>query len=779
MLEHPIMSSMILSAKQYYDYLSKKNKGNEIIEAIKIVRVNSREIKIHLAKKLFTPEEFSLSVNRELYSSNELKVTDYDIDLKILTIIPPEDVGNHISNTALEKIYVVCDLKFLVDRVKKWYEWCRDNNYIVSLENRNRINNVSTVISQPQIDKCQKEAVNSTLTSPVSYVWGAPGTGKTRYVLANSVLSHIKNNDRVLVIAPTNNSLEQSLYGIIEVLEAQGVSTNDILRLGIPSHKFASTYPECCESAGITKKITELNKTIESLYKQKQTVRFYARYRTLTCDIIPAVQKLSEIVHNLNDILEQIKYKEDKIKNIEILLNKENQREPKLAQSIRSLEKQSKSFVLRILKNKKQTVDNELSELYAELKKCIDSQHNYTKYKNSLQNEIAELKPLIDYSIANNVISEIHNTSVESERIQSLISSITTANCDEILDALFDLEREGKSALDEMGFYDYDLSVSDVELQISNYQTELSSINEVSTEHRLQKVKVIAATIDRFVSSADLVSSTQRNSEYKINHVYLDEAGYCCLIKGLALFACNVPITLLGDHMQLPPVCEANEKDYNKYLFLWSQSILAAEDIFKYSLEEAFVRYKEAYDFKFDYINKSDLTVTYRFGTTLSSILNAYVYKNGFKSADTVDNLTIIAVDAPKKDGQKNRENIAEVNAIKNLINDYDNKDYVILTPYRNQLTLLNQELPKIRQEQKAMTIHASQGREFDTVILSVVDKSNPYFTDSTKKQAKGLYVINTAVSRAKKELIIVCDKEHWSKQNHQLITEIINSANK
>jgi superfamily I DNA and/or RNA helicase len=99
------------------------------------------------------------------------------------------------------------------------------------------------------------------------------------------------------------------------------------------------------------------------------------------------------------------------------------------------------------------------------------------------------------------------------------------------------------------------------------------------------------------------------------------------------------------------------------------------------------------------------------------------------------------------------------------------------LTPYRNQLKLLNQELPKARREQRIMTVHASQGREFDTVILSVVDTHNKYFTDSTNKLSRGLQIINTAVSRAKKELIIVCDAEFWSEQNHQLISEIINAS--
>ena len=77
------------------------------------------------------------------------------------------------------------------------------------------------------------------------------------------------------------------------------------------------------------------------------------------------------------------------------------------------------------------------------------------------------------------------------------------------------------------------------------------------------------------------------------------------------------------------------------------------------------------------------------------------------------------------------------------------------------------------------MTVHSSQGREWDTVILSVVDTAKRWFTDSSNTAAKGLTVINTAVSRAKKRLIIVCDARYWINEKNQLIGSLINIADK
>lgn len=77
------------------------------------------------------------------------------------------------------------------------------------------------------------------------------------------------------------------------------------------------------------------------------------------------------------------------------------------------------------------------------------------------------------------------------------------------------------------------------------------------------------------------------------------------------------------------------------------------------------------------------------------------------------------------------------------------------------------------------MTIHKSQGSEWKTVIISVADTSNMWFTNTQKRQTRSLELINTAVSRAKTELIIVCDYAYWIKQNNHFITELLKNAKK
>ena len=76
-----------------------------------------------------------------------------------------------------------------------------------------------------------------------------------------------------------------------------------------------------------------------------------------------------------------------------------------------------------------------------------------------------------------------------------------------------------------------------------------------------------------------------------------------------------------------------------------------------------------------------------------------------------------------------------------------------------------------------SMTIHKSQGREWDTVIVSVTD-TDPYgraFMDT--RDLRNLKLVNTAVSRAKKYLYIVCDYDSWKGKDDELISKLIDYA--
>lgn len=178
-----------------------------------------------------------------------------------------------------------------------------------------------------------------------------------------------------------------------------------------------------------------------------------------------------------------------------------------------------------------------------------------------------------------------------------------------------------------------------------------------------------------------------------------------------------------------------------------------------------------------EHIVRRDLTSSRRFGTNLASVLDRYVYHNGLTGVDG-RSLLIEYVDCVC-DEREGRENRAEAEAIRAYIrsNGLKPQETIVLTPYTGQTRLLRNMLGR-RFRDSVMTVHGSQGREWDTVILSIADgrvesREVPLrFTGSSTDVGRRL--INTAVSRAKRRLVVFCDVDFWMSMDDELVTGVI-----
>ena len=94
-----------------------------------------------------------------------------------------------------------------------------------------------------------------------------------------------------------------------------------------------------------------------------------------------------------------------------------------------------------------------------------------------------------------------------------------------------------------------------------------------------------------------------------------------------------------------------------------------------------------------------------------------------------------------------NHYNQREIDVVKNeILPQLDNIDDVgIIAPYNNQVNQFNQQVHSI----EAATIHKYQGREKDTIIMSVTDDQITDFSDESN-------LINVAISRAKNRFYLV-----------------------
>ncbi len=327
------------SSKAYYEYLEQNDKGIQEVDVFELEYLEGKDtiLKLRLSAKLFDTEAifFKNLRNNKKYDTTSIKVIEYDNDKNILLIKPTEYVKTDFSSLRNTDIKVVSDLKFLVERVKAWYELNGSKLVLPTTISKysKEFQNIEFFKDKNfQPSENQKKSLENIFTNPFSYVWGAPGTGKTQFVLSYAVLHYIKKGDKIAILAPTNNAIEQVLRGVIKMTDKAGVDRKQIIRLGTPSKKFAEAFPEVCEEKGVQKKLAEIDKQIDIL---ERMLNFQNQKKVVDeiNAIMPEFDKINELSSKIkteqnlvSEINGQVKKKEIEVKLInENLLNQTQQ----------------------------------------------------------------------------------------------------------------------------------------------------------------------------------------------------------------------------------------------------------------------------------------------------------------------------------------------------------------------------------------------------------------------------------------------------------------------
>ena len=785
MLSDDITRICIKSADTYYKYLTDYNKG---IQEIRVLAVEKKEDKyrLKLQKKPFSLDTLRFSIHGKRLLSDRVVVIGFDEVTKILTIRPVPQCASLFESINEDDITVDSDMRFLVKRTEEFY---KNNGKKICFSRPAPTISTELVGDMPyKASKEQEEAIKTILTAPCSYVWGAPGTGKTRFVLAQAVLHYIRSGKTVAIFAPTNNALEQTLFGLMDVLKETDIPLNTVLRLGVPSQRFKAAYPECCEIQDQVQKLERLKQELKELTGQKEILQngrdFVSQYEVLNDQIFPCFEKLIRLSEAYNKKISELARQVEKHnQNLETLIAANQSSVKQYEIQIGHIQKECEEraaaaerwrmmfFPQKKAELKKQNQD--AAYRIEALGKEIFSLNNEIKdYMNSRQDFATLSKEIEPPPEAALMFSHLQNLSkLTFPEVSTLLNALNLGKAEIAKCELMKI-RNGYMA----EYYEY-LSVvekapEDIDLEIANLTEQINVLQNQQSKN----VRVIAATIDCFIGRYSPTSGSQDINRFCADHYFLDESAYCSLIKAATLFASGCPITFLGDHLQLPPVCELESRDIasiEKYhpVFLWDESALAIEPLFFSSYKEVFTRYTDKLPYVFSNIKKANLTETFRFGNTLSTVLDTFIYHNGLHSAPETNQFVLQVIHAPKFKGPKKRQNSAEAKAIAEWVNANQEEEYAVLTPYKNQVALIASELKG--EEENVMTIHASQGREWDTVLFSVSDTHDMFFTNSLIFPR----LLNTAVSRAKRRLILVCDTSYWDNQENQFITYLLHTA--
>lgn len=744
-------------------------------------------------------DNIKIKIRTHKISENDVTLIDYDDVDNILKISVSQKELNNFLNSKAEDIILYSDLKFLIENVAKFYENYGDMLSFPESKIRVPFYDDKKLPDTPSDE--QKAAATGALSNPLTYIWGAPGTGKTRFVLARCVISYIKQNEnaKILLVAPTNNAVEQMLMGVLPVFESCGIEAKKVFRKGLPSSKFAHLYPDCCEFYSANQEAEKLEKKINEASKKINLLNCYKNYLVFSKGISDFNSYFSNVFANIADIVSNIQDYKSEIKAVEAenLLFEDDIKELKkkkisISQNIEDrqseIDKYSSGFRKYFFKKKANECREKLRtslKKFESIKNEIEKKSNTIKYnkikvpkiKSAIVEEEARFK---EYSVTLKPLAFFWKS------LHKLVSEIDVDNFDKISKHIQEKITKGFSVLEEkksryVDFQNLSSSEIDKEIEdktsfINKLSIELNSIKEQTAGVRMSNCNVLAATIDT------AILGLKPNIDFKPDHIFLDESGYCPLVKGATLLAYNCPLTLLGDHMQMPPVCVVDDKDMksdNRIIALFAQSALYIEDIVK-DKEIIIDNYLNRIQPDFKILVKYTLNHTFRFGQKLAKVLADNIYTPDFHGSAERET-KIYYINSPKinperQRNKKDRYSISEIENIYKYVKAHPDENIGVITPYKKtQKKRLTTKLSACNVD--VFTVHASQGQEWDTVLLSVVDVTNKFFTETSKPNSKGKQIINTAVSRVKNKLIIVCEATHWLTQKNQLICKLLEIA--
>lgn len=245
------------------------------------------------------------------------------------------------------------------------------------------------------------------------------------------------------------------------------------------------------------------------------------------------------------------------------------------------------------------------------------------------------------------------------------------------------------------------------------------------------------------VLSTTFSARTSLNTErIEYDYVIMDEASQVDLATGALALSCAKNAVIVGDLKQLPNVV-TNEDRQRAEATRTGYNISDAYDYAKKSFLSSMVEVRSD-------VPSTLLREHYRCHPRIIGFCNQKFYGGELVIMTEDDNKgeALKAIKTVEGNHARGHYNQRQIDVIKNEILPNLNvpkEEIGIIAPYNEQVNQIQSQIDGI----DVATVHKFQGREKDVIILSTVDNEIQDFTDDP-------YLLNVAVSRAKKRLIVV-----------------------
>lgn len=259
------------------------------------------------------------------------------------------------------------------------------------------------------------------------------------------------------------------------------------------------------------------------------------------------------------------------------------------------------------------------------------------------------------------------------------------------------------------------------------------------------------------ILSTTFSSRNSLNTDVVYDYLIMDEASQVDIATGALALSCARNVVIVGDTKQLPNVVTEDTKRKAKVIF----------DSF--NIDNGYQFTKSFLQSILDVIPNVTQTLLrehYRCHPKIINFCNQKFYRGELiiMTEDNGEEDVLRVIKSIPGNHVRDHYSQRQIDIIKNeIIPEYviDVEQTGIIAPYKNQVQALEKEFKDI----EVATVHKFQGKEKDTIIISTVDDEITDFVDDP-------YLINVAVSRAKKKLmLVVTGNEQLQERN---ITDLI-----
>lgn len=292
------------------------------------------------------------------------------------------------------------------------------------------------------------------------------------------------------------------------------------------------------------------------------------------------------------------------------------------------------------------------------------------------------------------------------------------------------------------------------ELSLRYFKYQLSLKYKSNTQRKQFSHEDLTRNIFDVTKEYPVVLSTTFSARSNVNdidcfdYIIMDEASQVDVVTGALALSVAQNAVIVGDSKQLPNVI--SEKD--RYLAEAVSQSYPIDDNYNY-VEVSFLK---SVSQLFPNVPKTLLKEHYRCHPKIINFCNQKFYEGELiLMTDDVGEKDVLGVKTSViGEHARGHINQRQVDIICNEILPSLKcraEQIGIIAPYRDQVEALTKAVNNSKVD--IATVHKFQGREKDVIILSTVDNKPTEFSDDP-------YLLNVAISRAKKRLILVAPEE-------------------